>query len=215
MPRQKQVLTPEQLEDKKQRQREANKRWCLANPEKLKASKKANYQKNIESIKARKAIWRAANKDKTAAYNKEYYARNPEFHSQRFSVWYEANKEKVNARWRKYHADNLDKINKHRVIYRQQNHDKLVIDSANRQKRLKENGGKLSYGIIPKIRKLQKNKCACCKCDLVKEHLDHIIPLALGGSHSDDNIQLLCPFCNQSKHAQHPIDFMQKNGYLL
>lgn len=215
MSRQKQVLTPEQLEAKKQRQKEATKKWALANPEKLKALKKANYQKNIEIIKAKKAIYRENNKDKITAYNKEYYSRNPEFHSQRFSAWYAENKEKANERWKKYHSLNYEKINKHRVIYRKNNHEKLVIDSQNRQKRLKDNGGKLSYGIIPKLLKLQKNKCACCKCNLDKYHVDHIIPIAIGGQHIDSNIQILCPFCNQSKHAQHPIDFMQKNGYLL
>lgn len=215
MPRQKAVLTHEQLEAKRLRQREAHKKWALANPEKLKASKKATYQKNIEAIKKRKAEYRAKNKDKIASYNKEYYARNPEFHSQRFAIWYEQNKEKSNKRWNEYAKKNKDKINAHRVIYRANNHDKMIIDRQNRQKRIKENGGRLSYGIIKKLRLLQKNKCACCKCELVKCHVDHIVPIALGGSHSDNNIQLLCPFCNQSKHAQHPIDFMQKNGYLL
>lgn len=32
--------------------------------------------------------------------------------------------------------------------------------------------------------------------------LDHIIPLALGGPHSETNVQLLCRACNRSKSAQ-------------
>ena len=37
----------------------------------------------------------------------------------------------------------------------------------------------------------------------------------LGGEHDDSNIQLLCPPCNSSKQAIHPIDFMQRKGFLL
>jgi 5-methylcytosine-specific restriction endonuclease McrA len=45
--------------------------------------------------------------------------------------------------------------------------------------------------------------------------MDHIIPLALGGTNTDDNIQLLRAKCNKQKGAKHPIDFMQQRGFLL
>jgi 5-methylcytosine-specific restriction endonuclease McrA len=46
-------------------------------------------------------------------------------------------------------------------------------------------------------------------------HIDHIMPLALGGSNTDDNIQLLRQRCNNQKCAKHPVDFMQSRGFLL
>lgn len=46
-------------------------------------------------------------------------------------------------------------------------------------------------------------------------HVDHIQPLALGGSNDKTNLQLLCPTCNTKKSAKHPIDFMQSRGLLL
>lgn len=36
-----------------------------------------------------------------------------------------------------------------------------------------------------------------------------------GGTNTDDNIQLLNAKCNVSKGAKHPIEFMQKQGFLL
>lgn len=45
--------------------------------------------------------------------------------------------------------------------------------------------------------------------------MDHIVPLALGGSNTDGNIQLLRATCNQQKHAKHPVVFMQERGFLL
>ena len=46
-------------------------------------------------------------------------------------------------------------------------------------------------------------------------HLDHINPLALGGSKTDEKIQLLRATCNLQKNAKHPVDFMQSRGFLL
>jgi 5-methylcytosine-specific restriction endonuclease McrA len=46
-------------------------------------------------------------------------------------------------------------------------------------------------------------------------HLDHITPITLGGSNTDDNMQLLRQRCNNQKYNKHPIDFMQSRGFLL
>jgi len=45
--------------------------------------------------------------------------------------------------------------------------------------------------------------------------VDHIYPIALGGTNEGSNLQLLCRFCNRSKGAKHPVDYMQKRGFLL
>jgi 5-methylcytosine-specific restriction endonuclease McrA len=90
------------------------------------------------------------------------------------------------------------------------------IYRQNRRTRKLGNGGKLSKGLADKLFKLQKGRCACCRELLgLDYHLDHKMPLALDGKNIDDNIQLLCPFCNLSKGSKHPIDFMQSKGFLL
>jgi 5-methylcytosine-specific restriction endonuclease McrA len=90
------------------------------------------------------------------------------------------------------------------------------IKAQNRRALKRVNGGKLSKGLAEKLFKLQKGKCPCCHQPLGENyHLDHIVPLALGGSNTDDNIQLLRSSCNNQKSAKHPIDFMQQRGFLL
>jgi 5-methylcytosine-specific restriction endonuclease McrA len=86
----------------------------------------------------------------------------------------------------------------------------------NRRARKRATGGELSNGLVEKLFDLQRGKCACCKQPLGDDyHLDHIMPLALGGSNTDNNMQLLRSTCNQQKHAKHPVDFMQSRGMLL
>lgn len=91
------------------------------------------------------------------------------------------------------------------------------IKWQNRRARKRESGGTLSKGLAERLFQLQRGKCACgCKQPLGDNyHRDHIIPLALGGTNTDDNMQLLTATCNLSKGAKHPIDFMQSRGYLL
>lgn len=79
-------------------------------------------------------------------------------------------------------------------------------------------GGKCTAEDINTLMKLQKGKCAhpWCRVDIRKTyHVDHILPVASGGVSDRRNLQLLCPPCNRSKHAKHPIDFARKNGLLL
>ena len=63
--------------------------------------------------------------------------------------------------------------------------------------------------ISTRIRKLLMDKAGnkCVKCgrsesDGVKLHVDHIIPLAMGGTNSLDNLQPLCVSCNSSKNIK-------------
>ena len=46
--------------------------------------------------------------------------------------------------------------------------------------------------------------CGICKkpLDLFGTHFDHIVPLALGGTHTDDNLQASHAHCNLSKGAR-------------
>lgn len=84
------------------------------------------------------------------------------------------------------------------------------------QRRKNGSTGPLPYGTIPKLRSLQRNRCACCGINLSKAyHIDHIVPIAKGGKHEAENIQLLCPSCNLHKSAKDPVDYMQELGRLL
>lgn len=94
------------------------------------------------------------------------------------------------------------------------------IARRNYKDRKRKAEGRMSNGIVDRLLKLQKSKCPVCKELLVldgdmKFHIDHIVPLAKGGSNHDENIQLLCRDCNQEKNAIDPVEFMQLKGFLI
>lgn len=96
------------------------------------------------------------------------------------------------------------------------NPERNATKHRNRRARKESVGGRLSTTLKQSLMEKQKEKCAVCKKSVKKAcHLDHIVPLALGGGNVDSNIQLLCPSCNSSKSAKHPVDFMQSRGFLL
>lgn len=161
-------------------------KWRKENPDKFRAiQEKWDVSNSGRLKKAAKALYLKNHKEKIA-YAKEYYQNNKE------------SLKPKKAQWQK---DNLDLC---RVYW-------------NNRRTLKETGGgSLSSGLKTKLLSLQRGKCACCGLPLGDNyHLDHIMPLALGGSNTDDNIQLLTQRCNNQKHAKHPVDFMQSRGFLL
>ena len=72
--------------------------------------------------------------------------------------------------------------------------------------RAKRKMGRLPRGTIKTKQEQQNYKCAYCGIDTtVKFHVDHIIPLAMGGNHIPENIQITCPSCNVRKWTK--LDF--------
>jgi 5-methylcytosine-specific restriction endonuclease McrA len=152
----------------------------------IKEKRKKAYEENASAIKAKIAMQRLQNIDKFRAREAAYRAANPEKRKASATKWQKANPE---AR---------------------------RLNNANRRAREQSAEGKLSRGLSVKLFKLQKGKCPCCKQPLGDDyHMDHVIPLALGGQNVDGNMQLLRAVCNVQKKAKHPIEFMQSRGFLL
>jgi len=186
--------------------------WKAANRERTKVTNAAWYAANQEKLNA----YRAANAERAKAASAAYYAANTEKMKATSVAWRANNKERMKATIATWHAANPESRRASKAVYRAANLDKWRTYRQNRRAKELENGGNLSQGLAERLFKLQKGKCICCNQPLGDDfHLDHIMPLSLGGTNTDDNIQLLREQCNKQKHAKHPIDFMQKRGYLL
>lgn len=202
-----------------------------SNPEKFRRMAKEYAAKNVEKVKARAAKWRKENKETKKTCSARWYAENAERLRAKTKQWrlnnpekakaldaeqYHKNKEKNRLRCIEYREKNRDKIKARQSRYTREHLAEARAKNHNRRVRKMQNGGKLSRDIFDRLFRLQKGKCVCCGQPLGKRpHLDHILPLALGGKNEDSNVQLLTAHCNAQKFTKHPIDFMQSRGFLL
>ena len=188
--------------------------------EKKRAAQAAWRAKNKDHIKAYNAAWVAKNsptyKPRKSGYHRERYLKNKVSVIAAVTAWQAANPERAKANNSAWKAANPEKHIASANKWAAENPEARRVHRQNRRARKKEAGGMLSVGLSAKLFKLQKGKCPCCKQPLGDDyHMDHKMPLALGGTNTDDNMQLLRQRCNNQKSAKHPVDFMQSRGFLL
>lgn len=158
-------------------------------------------------------IFREANKEKINKRNAEYrLSADPLRMAANKHRHYLANIEKIKKRAADWVVNNIERKLVREKQYRKDNPEKFVNAKAIR--RIRVGFDKLPYGTIPKQFAKQNGKCACCGVTLDKYHVDHIMPLALGGRNIAENIQLLTPRCNLRKSAKHPDVWKAEKGLL-
>jgi len=133
------------------------------------------------------------------AQSRGWYARNQQHNIDRKRVYYGANRDQLagwTARWRARNPDRAAELGR--------------MDSALRRARKKGNGSAepLTHGEIG-----ERDGWICGLCHLPVDPalkwphpqsrvLDHVIPLARGGTHTSDNVQIAHWLCNARKGAR-------------
>lgn len=142
-----------------------------------------------ERDKARRAAYRARpeNRQKAAEVS---------------AAWREANPDRVVALNRAYTQNNPDKIREIKRRYRDANRDR-IRNSNNRRKAMHRNApvNDLTAEQWTEIKAAYRQRCAYCGKKPKKLTMDHVQPLARGGSHTVSNIVPACGPCNSSKNA--------------
>lgn len=146
--------------------------------------------------------WAKANPVKKRSHSQKWRDANTE-------KWRESNRRSKQARQKIY-------TDRQREDY-QRNPEKYRTVERKRRAQMRGSGGAHTAAELKEIFTAQGGRCAYCRIDLkrAKEHVDHILPLALGGSNSRANLQYLCQPCNQSKSARDPIAYAKSIGLLL
>jgi 5-methylcytosine-specific restriction endonuclease McrA len=197
------------------------------------SSKQSDYnEKNADKIRAhkRQVYWQdpESRREKARKYGRE----NAERARERAKQWYWSNRESALESKRAYHHENAPKLAEKKRAYRLNNLGKIREAGrrfyAENKERLRPSRKaakamrRSAEGVVTKddvawLLEMQRWKCAVCAQSVkrARYHLDHIMPLAKGGTNNRDNLQVLCPSCNLSKSSKHPVDFMQQRGMLL
>lgn len=142
-------------------------------------------------------------RERRNAYWRDARRADPTKNRSTVRAWTAANRERKqveNAAWREANAERMKSL---RAEWKKANAHRIRVHKATRRARARA-GGSLSPNIVPTLMIAQAGRCALCTCTLERYHLDHIVPLVLGGTNTDGNVQLLCPPCNLRKGAKHP-----------
>lgn len=174
-------------------------------------------RKNLEKTRLQKASRYASNREAVLTAVKRYQVAKADKIKQRKRLHYLANAESIKEKARDHARKNIERVRAKNRRWRRDNPDKSAACDRNKNARRKAAEGSHTAADVAEIMKLQKSRCAYCKCNLrgKKRHVDHIHAIVKGGSNYRRNIQILCEFCNLSKHARDPIEFAQSLGKLL
>ena len=150
--------------------------------------------------KATTAEWRKSNPNYNVQYQRQYRIENVEMLREKRAKIAPKRREYV-RRWR---AENPES----KELHRQREQIRRAIKQST------------CIGEVPSLDHLlakQGGMCGNCKCKgkKVRWEVDHIMPLALGGSHTADNLQVLCKPCNARKWAKTPAQWAAEQGRLL
>lgn len=193
------------LEDPEKVRREAREYYATLQTQPEKSEKRKESQKS----------WREDNKDKVSAQKLRWRLANPISRNECRKRYRESTSGRVAIRMYRGTREALENARAYSNAYRKLNRGKIRIWNQNRRSKLRS-CGTLSADLAERLLILQRGYCPCCSEVLGGVyHLDHIVPIALGGVNEDWNIQLLTPRCNMQKGSMHPVDFMQRRGFLL
>lgn len=188
--------------------------WARNNKDKVNASARKHYQKIKDTEQQKEYLEQT--RDTRNERCKKYNAENRERIKISATRWKAANSEKIKISDKKWRDENPERMKVLQTRWCVENPEKVRASSNKRRALVKQADGSFTGTDIYALLRQQRGKCVACGVNIKKAyHVDHIMPLALGGHNGITNIQLLCPHCNQSKSAKHPVDFMQSRGFLL
>lgn len=158
------------------------------------------------------AEYRTAHSAEYAEYNRQWREQNPSYHSEYNKRWRTENEAEYRKSYRQYREANLDKVResfarweannpKHTTEWTQRNPERAREIVRRRRARLRS----VPTFIVTErdiVRLIARHggKCAYCAGILGDGyHMDHVMPVSLGGSNGIGNLAPACATCNTSK----------------
>lgn len=134
----------------------------------------------------------------------------------RSKAWAEKNREKKAAQSAKYRERYPEKMANFRFEWLRNNPDWVAVKDARRRARKLASNGRFTASDVKYLFGKQRGSCAWCKTSIRDGyHVDHVIPLAKGGSNVAKNIVLSCASCNTRKSSKDPLVWARQLGMLL
>jgi len=175
-------------EGNKDRIAERNRIYHETNRARIKEAKRAAYEANPQAVVERVARWRRENPDKARAARKRRYDRHRKELLEKSKAWQHKNRDKVNAARRRWRAANPE-----RFAHRNREHRSRV--------RARSRGNKVVP--VDRLAIYERDGGICHLCGQPSDRktfcLDHLVPIALGGPHSPENVAVAHRSCNRRR----------------
>lgn len=175
------------------------------------AARRAQYKANPDGVREKVRAWEKANREKVRAMKRAWYKANLDREREKVRAWREGNREKARASVRAWAQAHPEENRAAIRAWKAANLD-AVRDVQARRRARKRNAPVVERIYRSRVWERDAGRCHICgkKADPNNWHLEHIIPLALGGEHSYRNVAVSHPACNLSKgvrgHAQLRLD---------
>lgn len=160
-----------------------------------------------ECRRVREKKWNEANPEKVLEIKRKWREENREQHRQCCRKWLEANTARAKEAVSRWQDQNWDRVLAAGRKWSATHPEK--IREKCRRRRARKKGCVVSSADIAVVVERSGGRCAACNALVPEEfrHIDHIVPLAKGGPHSTENLQLLCYRCNTRKGTRLPDEF--------
>lgn len=163
---------------------------------------------------ARLLKWRESNPETSAEAIRVYREKNRFSLREKGMKYYWDNRDICLERSRQYSNKNREKVASRVKQWRENNRESRVASEAKRRARKRMAAGSFDRDDVLGLIEKQDRRCVYCRSDITAGyHVDHVMPLALGGSNDLSNLQVLCPTCNLSKGALHPAEYEIRIGF--
>ena len=163
-----------------------------------------------------------SHKKEKAKYYREYHENNKEELNAYARMYHENNKEELNAYALEYNKTHKEEIAEYQKAYFKTDKGKSARSKAAHKRRAIKIGSTVEDFSPIEVFERDGYICQACGCKTrpefknqyhpKKPHLDHIIPLSLGGEHSRRNTQTLCAHCNLTKSNTGKLDQLRMFG---
>ena len=161
---------------------------------------------NPEPARARARRWNKANPEKKREAERRRYAANVDKERERSRRYREANPEKRSETCRNWTIANPGQSGR----WRRANPEQAQSDGREyaRRRRARKNG--VTVEPVDEAAIYERDGHMCIYCGATENlELDHIVPLASGGAHCEDNLVVACLSCNRGKYTKPLEDWLQ------
>lgn len=144
-------------------------------------------------------------------YQKQYYKENTQEIAEYYKEWRKKNIDKLNKYSREWAKEHPETVKSNKKEWKIKNPGAVRAHTHTYQARKIGASGSHTAADIKHQYEAQEGRCYWCGAAVGDNyHVDHVIPLAKGGSNGPENLVIACPPCNLSKGAKLPHEWRKQ-----